>query len=203
VRAPHLKFEKSIWSRKGSVCGVDEVGRGCLAGPVVAAAVSFDEFHRPHPRVRDSKALTPNSRQELFDFILNEATDFGFGLVSAKKIDNLGIVSATKEAMALAIKSLSKRPDEVLVDVVFLENIKVKQKAVINGDTCVYSIAAASIVAKVFRDRLVSGLDSVYPGYFFASHKGYGTRNHYRAISRHGLTPEHRKTFLKRISPVF
>lgn len=197
MNLPHLNFEKEAWKNNIVVCGVDEVGRGCIAGPVVAAAVSFSENHKPHQKIKDSKKLTPKMREELFDFILEDCNDFGIGLVSASEIDEIGIVPATKKAMKLAIESINNQTALVMIDAVILDNIPIAQKSIIKGDEKVYSIAAASIVAKVFRDKVVSGLDNVYKNYEFSSHKGYGTKAHYEAINKNGLTLEHRRTFLK------
>lgn len=199
MKNPHIKFEKESWEKNRIVCGVDEVGRGCIAGPVVAAAVVFPKNHKPHQKIRDSKKVTPKMRKELFDFILSECDDFGIGLVGASEIDEYGIVPATKKAMRLAIDSINKKVDMILIDAVVLEEVPTAQKSIIKGDENVYSIAAASIVAKVFRDQVVSGLDNVFSGYEFANHKGYGTNAHYESIKTFGLTPEHRKTFLKNL----
>lgn len=199
LKQPHLKFEQEAWDHNLIVCGVDEVGRGCLAGPVVAAAVSFSKSHKPHEKVRDSKKMTPKMRAEMFEYILDNCSDFGIGLVPADEIDRIGIVPATKKAMVSAIQGFNIQPDEILIDAVNLEEITIKQKSIIKGDESVYSIAAASIVAKVFRDSVVSGFDNVYSEYQFSSHKGYGTKAHYAAIEKHGLTKEHRRTFLRNI----
>jgi ribonuclease HII len=197
MKRPHLKYEQEIWDVNGLACGVDEVGRGSIAGPVVAAAVVFPSGHQPIENVRDSKKLTPKMRAEIFDLILDNVSDFGVGLVPAIEIDEFGIVPATKKAMKLAIDSLLKVPEVVLIDALSLPEITITQKSIIKGDESVYSISAASIIAKVYRDAVVSGLDNIYPEYGFSSHKGYGTQRHYEVISRYGITPEHRKTFLK------
>ncbi len=199
MERPHFEFEKKVWGKGGFACGIDEVGRGSLAGPVVAAAVVFSPGHEPHPKVRDSKKMTPKMRAEMFDFIITEATDYGIGLVSAAEIDEIGIVPATKKAMTLAIEMLQNRPDVLLIDAVALSNVDIPQKSIIRGDSTSYSIAAASIVAKVFRDQVVSGLDNVYDGYNFSGHKGYGAPAHYTAIREFGFTPEHRRTFCKNV----
>ncbi len=194
---PHFEFEKEAWLKNLTSCGVDEVGRGCIAGPVVAGAVSFPKNHKLNEKIRDSKKLTEKAREELFDFILDECDDFGIGLVPATEIDEIGIVPATKKAMKIAIESINIKMDLILIDAVKLEDVLTTQKSIIKGDEKVYSIAAASIIAKVFRDRIVSGLDNVYEDYGFSSHKGYGTKKHYEALNSSGHTPEHRKTFLK------
>ena len=202
MESPHLEFEKEVWATGGLVCGIDEVGRGCIAGPVVAAAVIFDPDHQLHPKVRDSKKMTPKMRAEMFDFIISEAWDFGVGLVPASVVDEIGIVPATKKAMAEAVGMLTEAPDQLLIDAVILEDVDIPQKSIIKGDNTSYSIAAASIVAKVFRDQVVSGFDNIYPEYGFSGHKGYGAKSHYEAIGKHGLTPEHRRTFCTRIEVV-
>jgi ribonuclease HII len=199
MKEPHIKFEKEIWDEGCLAGGVDEVGRGCIAGPVVAACVVFPANHIPIKNVRDSKKLTPKMRKELFDNILASASDFGIGLVPSSAIDKDGIGRSTKKAMAIAVESLSTTPDILLIDAMTLEEVTISQKAIIKGDENVYSISAASIVAKVFRDAVVSGLDNAHPGYDFSSHKGYGTKKHYEAITRIGICPEHRKTFLSDI----
>jgi ribonuclease HII len=196
MKVPHLDFEKRVWDVGGLACGVDEVGRGCIAGPVVAAAVIMPQGHVPIVNVRDSKKLTAKMRAEIYDLILDSVSDFGIGLVTAQEIDEIGIGVATKKAMKEAIDSLSIKPDLVLVDALILENVELAQKAIIKGDESIYSISAASIVAKVYRDAVVSGLDNVYSEYFFSEHKGYGTKKHYGAIEKKGMTSEHRKTFL-------
>jgi ribonuclease HII len=198
MQTPHLEFEQEIWNTGGMACGIDEVGRGCLAGPVVAGAVVFSPGHKPHPKIRDSKTLSQKQREELFDFIVIEAKDYGVGLVTAGEIDEIGIVPATKKAMALAIEMLGSDPSNLLIDAVILDGVDIPQKSIIKGDSICYSISAASILAKVFRDRVLIGFDNAYPGYGFSGHKGYGAPAHYSAIKEFGLTTEHRRTFLKR-----
>lgn len=200
IRQPHLEYEKASWLKGEAACGIDEVGRGSIAGPVVAAAVIFDSSHKPSEKIRDSKTLSEKQRQEIFDFIVSESADFGVGLVSAAEIDEIGIVPATKRAMALALEMLSRRPDVLLIDAVNLEEVDIRQESMIKGDAICYSISAASVLAKVYRDRVVAGLDNVYRGYGFAGHKGYGAATHYEAIRANGLTPEHRKSFLRKLN---
>ncbi|MBW6431896.1 ribonuclease HII, partial [Patescibacteria group bacterium] len=150
--------------------------------------------------VRDSKKLSSKKREEIFEEILDLALDFGVGLISAPEIDEIGIVPATKKAMIQAIENLSYQPDILLIDAMVLDEIEIEQKSIIRGDESCYSISCASIVAKVFRDRIVSGFDNIYPDYLFSSHKGYGTKDHYEAIKTHGLTLEHRRSFLKTLN---
>jgi ribonuclease HII len=196
---PDLQFENEVWANGGLAAGVDEVGRGCLAGPVVAAAVVMPADCDIHIKIRDSKTMTAKARAEMFDYILDNCHDFGIGLVPASEIDANGINPSVNSAMQLALAMLGSDPGVVLVDAVTVENISIPQKGIIKGDAKVYSIAAASVVAKVFRDAVVSGLDNEYPEYGFAGHKGYGAAKHMDAIRTHGLTPEHRHSFCTRI----
>lgn len=197
---PDLEYEKEAWLIDSLICGVDEVGRGCLAGPVVAAAVVLPKNHKPITGIRDSKKISVKKRELLFDEILKASCDFGIGLVSAKEVDDIGIVQATKKAMTESINSLLSLPEIAIIDAVILENINLEQKNITKGDEKCYSVACASIIAKVFRDRTVSGLDNIFPNHGFSSHKGYGTKAHYEAIKNYGLTPEHRRSFLKSLS---
>jgi ribonuclease HII len=179
------------------IAGVDEVGRGPLAGPVVAAAVILPPEERPSwlSRVRDSKQLTPLQRESIFDRIRESRIAFGVGVVSHEVIDERGIAPATRLAMRHAIEKLSTRPDYLLIDYLRLPGIHIPQKGVVDGDSICVSIAAASIVAKVTRDRLMVELDGQFPGYGLAQHKGYGTPEHLEALQRLGPCPIHRKTF--------
>lgn len=199
MKNPNLKNEKEFWAKEILVCGVDEVGRGCLAGPVVAAAVIMPKNHKPIKNVRDSKQLTPKMRREVCENILDKCEDFGIGLMTASEIDTLGIEVATRRAMLDAIGQLNNKHGAVMIDAVKISEINVEQRNIIKGDESVYSISCASIVAKVFRDQIVSGLDNVYPEYFFSEHKGYATKKHREAIARNGITVEHRRSFLKKI----
>ncbi len=176
------------------VAGVDEAGRGPLAGPVSIAAVVL-----PHnlylPRINDSKKLSPNVRDELFDEIQEKAISIGTALVDAAVIDRLNIYQATINGMYEAIFSLNPQPDKVLIDAVRLEQLPMKSLSIIKGDAKSASIAAASIIAKVTRDRLMDEYDREYPQYGFARHKGYGTAEHIDAIRKYGPCPIHRKSF--------
>lgn len=193
---PDLKHEREYWKEEILVCGVDEVGRGCLAGPVVAAAVVLPKNHRPIKNVRDSKKLTPKMRKEVCLAILEKCSDYGIGLVPATEIDNIGIEKATKKAMIQALEHLTFGHQVVLIDGNKPLDINIRQKTIVKGDATVYSISAASIIAKVFRDQIIMGLDNEYPEYGFSGHKGYHSQNHVEALKKHGPTPEHRRTFI-------
>lgn len=178
--------------------GIDEAGRGPLAGPVVAAVVVF----KPGTKIEginDSKKLSEAKRDELFDIIKEQALDYGIGIVQKDEIDEYNILNATYMAMKKAINCLKETPDYLLVDAAHVPDVNIDQKSIIKGDSKSISIAAASILAKVTRDSLMYEYDKMYPEYGFASHKGYGTDQHYKAIREHGITPIHRKSFLKNI----
>lgn len=176
------------------VAGVDEVGRGPLAGPVVAAAVVFR--HGEYlDGVRDSKQLSSKRREEFFLKICERAVGVGLGIVSEKVIDRINILRATQQAMRRAVASLDVKPDLVLVDGMRIPQLNTPQKAIPGGDRISVSIAAASIIAKVTRDRMMLEQDGIYPQYGFASHKGYGTRKHLAALAGHGPCKIHRFSF--------
>jgi len=177
------------------IAGVDEVGRGPLAGPVVTAAVilpkDFDVLG-----IDDSKKLSPKKRDELFDLIMEKAIAVSIGRREHDRIDEINILNATKEAMMDAIKGLKVPAQHVLIDAVKLKDLDTPQTAIIKGDAKSISIAAASIIAKVTRDREMVEMDKIYPGYDFASNKGYGTKAHYEGLAKQGPCPIHRKSFL-------
>jgi ribonuclease HII len=179
------------------IAGVDEAGRGCLAGPVVAAAVILpSNLEAPWlDRVRDSKLLSPAERELLFHLIREVAISTGTGVVPHEVIDARGIVKATEWAMKLAIDQLSPSPESLLIDYMLLPEVALPQKGITDGDSLCFSIACASIVAKVTRDCLMIELDKVYPGYGFAQHKGYGTREHLSCLCQLGPSPIHRRSF--------
>jgi len=192
-----LSFEKcAIEEGFSFIAGVDEVGRGPLAGPVVAAAVILPNGLILEG-VNDSKKLSEAQRERLFDVIKENALSYGIGAVDEKGVDQINILNATKKAMADALSQLNPSPDCILLDAVRLDNITVKQVPIIRGDCLSLSIAAASILAKVTRDRLLRQYDSVYPEYGFAIHKGYGTPQHISAIKKFGICPIHRISFVK------
>ena len=190
----------SIYERKYAdfqyICGIDEVGRGPLAGPVVAGAVILpkdcDILY-----LNDSKKLSEKMREALYDEIMDKAVATGIGIVGPGRIDEINILQATYEAMRMAIDNLKVRPDLLLNDAVTIPEVDIKQVPIIKGDAKSISIAAASIIAKVTRDRLMVQYEEVLPGYGFASNKGYGSATHIQAIKELGATPIHRQSFIK------
>lgn len=199
---PTLNHEKRLWEQGfPHVVGVDEVGRGALAGPVVAAAVTFDQHHQPIIGVRDSKTLSRKQKQTLYDQILAGCFSYGIGQASTFEIDHLGIVTATALAMQRAIQEI-QTVDHLLIDGRPFSDSNVQKYSttfLIKGDAISYSIAAASIIAKVYRDGLMTSLDAVYKGYDFSRHVGYGTSSHINVIKALGLSPEHRKYFCRKL----
>ena len=200
--APTLSEEMVLFSQGHSyIAGLDEAGRGCLAGPVVAAAVMLPlEVDSSHlctqlKGVNDSKQLSASTRERLYDVIFQHALSIGVGIGSVELIDDRNILQATKQAMRDAIASLSPPPQALLLDALLLKDIALPQRSIIKGDTISLSIAAASIIAKVTRDRMMVELHEHYPQYGFAQHKGYGTAMHLAALQEFGVTPLHRKSF--------
>jgi len=178
------------------ICGVDEAGRGPLAGPVVAGAVILPAGYMPFG-LNDSKKVPEIRRDALYKQILENAVAWGVGIVSPQRIDEINILEATREAMLMAVKAMKEAPDFILLDAVEIKNLDIPHKGIIKGDEKCLSIAAASIVAKVTRDRLMKELAVDFPQYGFEIHKGYGTAMHYEALKRNGLTLHHRRSFLK------
>ncbi len=191
-----LVHERGLWAvGKNHIAGVDEVGRGPLAGPVVTAAVLLPkDFARLG--VDDSKKLSPKKRDELFDQIKEAAVCWAIGRREPQRIDEINILVATKEAMRDAIMALEIKPDHVLIDAVRLQGMDIPQTSIIHGDAISVSIAAASIIAKVTRDREMEKMAVLYPGYAFESNKGYGTKAHYEGLAALGPCPIHRNTVL-------
>ena len=195
VRTESMKKYEHEYEHLGYLCGIDEVGRGPLAGPVVACAVIL-------PKdcdilwLNDSKKLTAKKREELYDVILKGAVSVGIGMASPRRIDEINILQATYEAMRQAIDGLGITPDMLLVDAVTIPNVSIRQTGIIKGDAKSVSIAAASILAKVTRDRMMEEYDKLYPEYGFAKHKGYGSKQHTDAIHEYGPCPIHRRTFI-------
>lgn len=189
----------SIYEKKYSdfqaICGIDEAGRGPFAGPVVAGAVILPKDH-PILYLNDSKKLSEKKREELYDVIMEQAVAVGTGMAGPARIDEINILQATYEAMRMAIGQLAVKPDILLNDAVTIPEVTVRQVPIVKGDAKSVSIAAASIVAKVTRDRLMREYDEVFPGYDFASNKGYGTRAHIEALIKLGPTPIHRRSFI-------
>ena len=178
------------------ICGIDEVGRGPLAGPVVAGAVILPKDDMIL-YLNDSKKLSEKKREMLYDEIMNRAVATGIGMASPARIDEINILQATYEAMREAISKLVVKPDLLLNDAVTIPEVEIRQIPIIKGDAKSVSIAAASIVAKVTRDRLMAEYDGVIPGYDFAKNKGYGTKAHIEALKSQGASPIHRRTFIK------
>lgn len=177
------------------IAGVDEVGRGCLAGAVVAAAVILD-ISKPLPAgLNDSKKISAKIRERISEEVKQNCLAYSIGQIEAEEIDRINILRATKKAMRLAIENLNPRPDFLLIDAVQLKDLDLPQKAIIHGDAISVSIAAASIIAKVYRDNLMCELDKNYPAYGFAKHVGYGTKMHFEALRKFGACELHRKTF--------
>ncbi len=177
------------------IAGVDEVGRGCLAGAVVAGAVILD-ISKPLPEgLNDSKKISKKKRETIAEEIKEHALAYAYGQIEADEIDKINILEATKKAMALAVQNLKVKADYLLIDALELKNIDLPQKGIIKGDATSASIAAASIIAKVYRDNLMKDSAITYPEYGFEKHAGYGTKAHFEALRNHGATPIHRKSF--------
>ncbi|MCR4679687.1 MAG: ribonuclease HII [Lachnospiraceae bacterium] len=194
-RIEKMKTYEREYEAMGYVCGIDEVGRGPLAGPVVAGAVILKRDCNIL-YLNDSKQLTAKKREELYDIIMEEAVSVGLGFNSPQRIDEINILNATYEAMREAISNLSVKPKVLLNDAVTIPGVKIKQVPIIKGDAKSISIAAASIVAKVTRDRLMVEYDKIYPEYNFKSNKGYGSAEHIAALKKYGKTPIHRDSFI-------
>ncbi|MCR5374294.1 MAG: ribonuclease HII [Lachnospiraceae bacterium] len=189
------KFEE-MYSKYDMICGIDEVGRGPLAGPVMAGAVILPKGCRIHD-INDSKKLSEKKREMLYDIIMQEAVAVGIGVIGPERIDEINILQATYEAMRAAIKNLNVVPDILLNDAVTIPGVEIKQVPIIKGDAKSITIGAASIVAKVTRDRYMVEVAAKYPEYGFGSNKGYGSAAHIAAIKEYGPTPLHRRTFIK------
>ncbi len=194
-RTEAMKVYEKQYRDCGVICGIDEVGRGPLAGPVVACAVILPEDEEIL-YLNDSKQLSAKKRDELYDVICEKAVSIGIGIVGPERIDEINILQATYEAMRQAVSKLTPQPDVLLNDAVTIPGLSMKQVPIIKGDAKSVSIAAASIVAKVTRDRMMVEYDSVYPGYDFASNKGYGSAAHIAALKEKGPTEIHRRSFI-------
>lgn len=196
ARTEKMKEYEKEYTDYSYICGIDEVGRGPLAGPVVAGAVILpkdcDILY-----LNDSKQLSEKKREELYEIIMEKAVSTGLGFVSPERIDEINILQATYEAMREAIGALSQTPDLLLNDAVTIPEVSIRQIPIIKGDAKSISIAAASIIAKVTRDRLMVQYDSMFPEYGFAGNKGYGAQAHLDALRKFGPTPIHRRSFIK------
>ena len=195
-----LEFERKYGEFR-YICGIDEAGRGPLAGPVVAGAVILPKDEKIL-YVNDSKKLSEKKREELYDVIMERAIAVGVGIVDNNRIDEINILNATYEAMKMAINNLSIRPDILLNDAVKIPGVDIAQVPIIKGDAKSLSIAAASIIAKVTRDRIMKKYAKQYPEYGFLDNKGYGAKKHIEALERIGACPIHRKTFIKNFKVV-
>ena len=194
------KIEEELYNKKiECICGIDEAGRGPLSGPVVVAAAIMPRYSMIEG-VKDSKKISEKKREELYEIITKEAISYGVGIIDQKEIDRINILNATKEGLTMAVKELSVRPDLILVDALtHIDTNGIPYESIIKGDAKCYSISAASIIAKVTRDRIMRQWDEIYPQYGFAKHKGYGTAEHIAAIKEYGLCPLHRLSFVKNI----
>jgi ribonuclease HII len=196
---PDLSFETELWANgRRHIAGIDEAGRGALAGPVAAAALILPQLLNIKAKlsgVRDSKQMTPNQRENWVRVLRAIALAWGVGFASHEEIDALGILPATRLAARRALESLAVRPDHLLLDYLKLADVDLPQTSLVKGDCRSLSIAGASILAKTARDALMRELDGQYPGYGFATHKGYGTAAHLGALARLGPCPEHRLSF--------
>lgn len=196
LRMEHMMEYEHKYEHLGYLCGIDEVGRGPLAGPVVACAVILPKDHGIL-YLNDSKKLTAKKREELYEVILEKAVSVGIGMAGPARIDEINILQATYEAMREAVRALGVVPDVLLNDAVRIPGLDVPQVPIVKGDAKSVSIAAASILAKVTRDRLMIQYEEVLPGYGFAKNKGYGSADHIAALKQMGATPIHRQSFIK------
>ena len=189
-----LEFENQLWDIGQIPAGVDEAGRGPLAGPVVAASVILSK-ENPIDGLNDSKALTPQKRSLLYDIISEKSVSFAVGIIENDVIDQINILQSTIKAMESSILGLTIKPDLVYIDGNRPTTLEIRQQTIVKGDTKCQSIAAASIIAKVTRDRIMEKLHEIYPQYGFLKHKGYPTKAHYEAIKMYGPSPVHRLSF--------
>lgn len=195
------EIEQSVYQEGFKfICGIDEAGRGPLAGPVVVASVIMPQ-NSMIEGVNDSKKVSEKKREKLYEIITEEALSYGVGIIDQNEIDDINILNATKKGLTQSIKELKTKPDIILVDALRdIDTLGIPYRSVIKGDAKIYSIACASIIAKVTRDRIIREWDKVYPQYGFASHKGYGTAKHIAAIKEFGLCPLHRRSFTTKFS---
>ena len=200
-RLNNLKLiEKEIYEKEkiNYICGIDEAGRGPLAGPVVVATVIMPKDSMIEG-INDSKKISEKKREKLYEEITKEAICYSIGIIDQKEIDRINILNATKKGLTTALSSMEKKPDLILVDALTnIDTLGIPYRSIIKGDSKSYSIAAASIIAKVTRDRIMREYDEVYPEYGFAKHKGYGTAEHIAKIKEYGICNLHRLTFVKK-----
>ena len=198
-RLINLKQIEKSFHEKGIkyIAGIDEAGRGPLAGPVVVASVIMPEDSMIEG-VNDSKKVSEKKREKLYDLILEEAVSYGIGIIYQDEIDKINILQATKKGLTEAVEQMDIKPDLIMVDALTgIDTLGIPYHSIIKGDAKCYSISAASIIAKVTRDRIMREWDKVYPEYGFASHKGYGTAKHISALKEYGPCPIHRRSFIK------
>ncbi len=203
IRLQNLKqIEEQIYNNNENIkyiCGIDEAGRGPLAGPVVVASVILPRDSMIEG-VNDSKKVSEKRREELYEKIIEEAISYGVGIINHKEIDEINILNATKKGLTTSLKELKVKPDVILVDALErIDTLGIPYKSIIKGDAKAYSISAASIIAKVTRDRIMRKWGEIYSKYGFEKHKGYGTKAHIEAIKENGLCPIHRRSFTKNI----
>ena len=199
ARLLQLKEHENELREKGfkTICGIDEAGRGPLAGPVVIASVIMPA-NSMIEGVNDSKKISEKKREKLYDQILEEAVSYGIAIIGQDEIDEINILNATKKGLTVSLQELTEKPDLIVVDALNgIDTMGIPYESIIKGDAKCYSIAAASILAKVTRDRIMREWDKIYPEYGFEKHKGYGTAAHIAAIKEHGLCPIHRRSFTK------
>jgi ribonuclease HII len=194
-----FEFENNLWNNGiRLIAGIDEVGRGSIAGPVVSAAVIFNKGEYIEG-VNDSKKLTRNKREKLFEIIIEKAISYGIGIVSEKEIDKMNILNATLLSMGMAVENLGIKPEFLLIDGNIMPPVSYSAKTIIKGDSKSFSIASASIIAKVTRDKIMRDYNDIYPVYLFSKNKGYATKEHINAVKKAGLCSIHRRTFCRRI----
>ena len=198
-RLKQLKEYENQLRSKGFefICGIDDAGRGPLAGPVVVASVIMPADSIIEG-VNDSKKVSEKKREKLYDLILEEAISYGVGIIGQDEIDDINILNATKKGLTMSLKELDKKPDLIIVDALtHIDTLGIPYESIIKGDAKCYSISAASIIAKVTRDRIMREWDKIYPQYGFESHKGYGTAKHIAALKEYGPCEIHRRSFIK------
>ena len=197
------QIENQIYEKNPQIqyiCGIDEAGRGPLAGPVVVASAIMPKDSMIEG-VNDSKKVSEKKREELYEIITKEAISYAVGIIDAKEIDSINILQATKLGLTRSLQGLTQKPDLILVDALQgINTLQIPYQSIIKGDALAYSISAASIIAKVTRDRIMRQWDEVYPMYGFQQHKGYGTKAHMDAIREYGLCPIHRRSFTKKLA---